>query len=115
MGLVQREIEAAGMSTITLAQMPDWAAAVGAPRVSAIEHPFGQTVGAAGDVSGQTAVLRATLQALTEIDEPGMIRHLPFRWEGPDPEEGPPPPIVGAIMKRPWLFRKLLSGDIPAA
>ena len=115
MGLVARELEADGFSTIALSPIPEWTAAAGAPRIAAIEHPFGQTVGAPGDVAGQTAVLRATLQALAEIDHPGTIRHLPFRWTGPDPEEGPDPPIVGLIRKRPWLYRKLLSGDIPSS
>ena len=95
--------------------MPAWTAAAGVPRIAAIEHPFGQTVGRPGDVAGQTAVLRATLAALAEIQEPGTIRHLPFRWTGPDPEEGPDPPIVELISRRPWLYRKLLAGDIPAA
>jgi hypothetical protein len=113
-GLVAREIEAAGFSTICLSQMPEWTAVTGAPRIAAIEHPFGQTMGAPGDAAGQTAVLRAALQALAEIEEPGTVRHLPFRWTGPEPEEGEPPPIVGAILKRPWLYRKLLAGDIPA-
>ena len=113
-GLVAREIEAAGFSTIVLSSLPEWTAAVGAPRIAAIEHPFGQTVGAPGDVIGQTAVLRAALDALAGIDAPGTTRHLPFRWAGPQPEDGPEPPIVGAIRKRPWLYRKLLAGDIPA-
>lgn len=115
MGLVAREIEAAGFSTIVLSPLPEWTAAVGAPRIAAIEHPFGQTVGAPGDAAGQTAVLRAALGALADIAAPGTVRHLPFRWAGPEPEEGPEPPIVGAIKKRPWLYRKLLAGDIPAS
>jgi D-proline reductase (dithiol) PrdB len=112
-GLVAREIEAAGFSTVVLSQLPAWTAAVGAPRIAAIEHPFGQTVGAPGDGAGQTAVLRATLAALVEIQEPGTVRHLPFRWSGPEPEDGPEPPIVAAIRERPSLYRKLLAGDIP--
>lgn len=117
MGLVQREIEAAGMSTITLSPMPDWTAAMGVPRLVGIEHPLGVTVGHPGDVATQTAVLRDTLQALVEIDEPGQVRYLPYKWEekpgDPDLHPDPPPPITGAIMRRPWLFRNLLNGNIP--
>ena len=64
MGLVQREIEAAGFSTISLSMMPELTASAGAPRIAAIEHPFGMTLGRPGDVAGQLAVLRATLRAM---------------------------------------------------
>ncbi len=105
------------MTTITLSPMPDFTASVGAPRIAAIEYPLGQTVGQPGDVAGQTAVLRAALQALMDIDRPGGVCHLPFTWPEPPkavqmhPAE--PPPISKAIMKRPWLYRKLVAGDIP--
>jgi hypothetical protein len=38
---VQREIEAADISTITLSPMPDWTEAIGVPRLVGIEHPLG--------------------------------------------------------------------------
>lgn len=117
MGLVQREIEAAGMSTITLSPMPDWTAAVGVPRLVGIEHPLGVTAGHPDDVKTQTAVLRDTLQALVEMEQPGEVRYLPYKWVeqpgDPDLDPDPPPPITQAIMRRPWYFRKLLKGDIP--
>ena len=48
MGLVQREIEAAGISTISLSMMPELTQSVGVPRIAAIEHPFGLTLGLPG-------------------------------------------------------------------
>lgn len=117
MGLVQREIEAAGISTITLSSIPDFTTSVGAPRVAAIEYPLGRALGQPGDGEGQLAVLRATLDALTGIDEPGTVRHLPFQWPEPPnevrahPDEHPP--IVGLILRRPWLYRRLMTGDVP--
>ena len=117
MGLVQRKIEAAGITTITLSNIPDLTAAVSAPRVAAIEYPFGHTVGRPGDAAGQMAVLRATLQSASEIDTPGEVRHLPFEWpESPKkaishPPE--PPPIAKYLTLRPWLIPRLLSRDIP--
>ena len=105
------------MSTITLSPMPDWTAAMSVPRLVGVEHPLGVTMGRPGDVPTQTAVLRDTLQALAEIDQPGAVRYLPYRWreEPGDPSlhPDPPPPITQAIMRRPWLFRKLMNGDIP--
>ena len=117
MGLVQREIEAAGMSTITLSPMPDWTQVMGVPRLVGIEHPLGVTAGHPDDVKTQTAVLRDTLQALVEMEQPGEVRYLPYKWVeqpgDPDLDPDPPPPITQAIMRRPWYFRKLLKGDIP--
>ena len=90
---------------------------MGVPRLVGIEHPLGVTVGHPGDVATQTAVLRDTLQALAEMERPGEVRHLPYKWVDqpgdPDLHPDPPPPITGAIMKRPWLFRNLMKGDIP--
>ena len=67
MGLVQREIEAAGFSTISLSMMPELTMSAGVPRIAAIEHPFGLTLGLPQDAPHQLAVLSATLRALEEI------------------------------------------------
>jgi D-proline reductase (dithiol) PrdB len=76
-GLVQCEMEAAGFSTISLSMIPEPTASTGAPRIAAVEHPFGLTLGSPGDVGGQLAVLRATLKALgTKPDS-----NCPFRDE----------------------------------
>jgi D-proline reductase (dithiol) PrdB len=114
-GLVQREIEAAGFSTITLANIPDLVAAVSAPRVAGIEFPFGQTVGDPGDVETQSAVLRATLAALQSIHTPGEVVQLPFEWAGnPKEIEHPePPPIAKYLIRHPWHVRNLLKREIP--
>ena len=119
MGLVQREIEASGISTISLSPIADFTASVSPPRVAAIEYPLGQNFGRPGDSQGQMAVLRATLEALVEIDQPGRVHHLPFEW----PEKGSkgarathppePPPITKYLMSHPWLYPKLIAGDIP--
>jgi len=116
-GLLQREIEAAGITTITLSIIPDLTASVSAPRIAAIEHPFSLTMGYPGDSDTQMAVLRALLQALIEIGTPGDIKHLPFEW----PESlanndcGPPkpPPITNYLMKHPLQFKKLLIRGFP--
>ena len=116
MGLVQREIEAAGFSTITLANIPDLAQAVGAPRVAGIEHPFGQNVGAPGDRATQLVVLRAALEALQTIEQPGEVVHLPFEWTGNPEETGhtmDPPPIASYLVRHPWHVRNLLKREIP--
>jgi len=116
-GLVQRRIEAAGFNTITLSNIPDLTAAVCAPRIAAVEYPFGLTVGLPGDQSGQKAVLRATLTAAQEMTVPGSVRHLPFAL----PESAsnlnthPPesPPIVKYIVRHPWHLPNLWRHEIP--
>ena len=87
------------------------------PRVAAIEYPLGRTLGQPGDAAGQMAVLRATLDALKTIDQPGGTVNLPFEWpESPKQVENHPPedPPIGRYLQRhPWLLPKLLSRDVP--
>jgi D-proline reductase (dithiol) PrdB len=116
-GLVQRAIEAAGISTITLSTIPDFTASVGVPRIAAIEHPLGRPFGQAGDAEGQRAVLRATLRALADIDTPGGRVDLPFEWPQPPgkarSEARQMPPIASLMMRKPWLLARFIAGDIP--
>jgi hypothetical protein len=111
-GLVQREIEAAGISTISLSMMPELTQSVGVPRIAAIEHPFGLTLGLPGDAVRQLAVLRATLRTLEEISQPGTVVHLPFGWEFREklnihPPEAPP--IARFLRRHPWHLPKFLN------
>ena len=105
------------MSTITLSNIPVLTASTGAPRIAAVEHPIGRTVGRSGDKDGQLAVLRETLRALEEIDRPGGAVHLPFEW--PEPvkvarkSSVSPPPIEGYLKRRPWLVPRLLNRTPP--
>jgi hypothetical protein len=118
-GLVQREIEAAGMSTIVLSSIPDLTAAVGAPRVAAIEYPLGLLLGQPGDKEGQRAVLWAALEALEAMTLPGSVHNLPFEWpestQTIDPHPPEQPPITAHILRHPWLLRRLLSREVPAS
>jgi hypothetical protein len=117
-GLVQREIEAAGFSTIMLTPIPEIATAVSAPRIAAIEYPLGRTFGQPGDAAGQLAVLRATLNALTAMQTPGAVAHLPFTWpESPkEMRDRPPedPPIARHIARHPWELPRLLLRNPPS-
>jgi len=81
-GLIAREIEAAGIPTVSMTSAWDITAAVGAPRAVYVDHPLGHQTGAAGDVDGQRAIVRAALEAGHAIREPGAIVRLPFTWPG---------------------------------
>lgn len=117
MGLVQRAVEAAGISTLTLSPCWEYTRSAGVPRIAAIEHRFGRTLGRVGDAEGQLEVLRATLDALVAIERPGQVVHLPFRWKRPPPgakrRSFAPAPIVGHLARRPWQVARFLRGDIP--
>jgi hypothetical protein len=116
-GLVQRELEAAGFSTITLTPVPDLTASVSVPRIAAIEYHLGRTLGRPCEAAEQTAVLEATLNALETIRVPGEIIHLPFEWpEAPkDVHNRLPvdPPIARYLARNPWFLPRLLSRSVP--
>ncbi len=110
-------MEAAGVATVALSMIPDLTAAAWAPRVAAIEFPFGRPFGQPHDTTTQRAVLHATLDVLRDAAAPGTVVHLPFEWpESPaevhwHPEE--PSPILQLLAGDPSLFQRLAAGDIP--
>jgi len=115
-GLVQAEIESAGFSTISLSMIPELTASAGAPRIAAIEHPFGMTLGPPGDAPGQLAVLRAALQAMEAIAGPGGVVHLPFEWTSTEKLALLPPalpPIVSYLRRHPWALPRFLNRTPP--
>lgn len=119
MGLVQRVIEASGIATVTLSWIPDLTRAVGVPRLAGISYPLSRPLGRPHDADGQRAVLRATLELLTNATGPDTYIELPFVWpDSPlrarlDSKDWPPAPIVDLVLKKPWLIANLYSGRIP--
>jgi hypothetical protein len=99
--------------------VPELTAAMGAPRVAAIDFPFGRPLGQPGDADTQREVLRATLMALRNAKVPGTVTDLPFQWPEPaaevhwHPKE--PSPIGRLLASNPSLFKRLVAGEIPAA
>lgn len=81
MGLIAREIEAAGVPTLCMTSAWDITEAVAAPRAAYVHHPLGHQTGAAGDTAGQRALVRAALEAGVAMQRPGEIVELPFRWQ----------------------------------
>lgn len=114
---MQREIEAAGIATLTLSFLPDLTRSVSAPRVAGIAYPSGMPFGRPGDAEGQRAVLRAALEALAAAREPGTQVLLPFEWPVPARKArthpAKPPPIVKLIARKPWAFLRFLKRDPP--
>ena len=60
--------------------MPFWAEKIGVPRTLAVEFPFGQTLGQAGDAAQQMRVIRQCLEVLTNAAAPGEIVHSNETW-----------------------------------
>ncbi len=115
-GLVQGEIEAAGFATISLSMIPDLTASTPAPRIAAVERPFGLTFGLPGDAAGQRDILRAALHGLASISDPGGVVHLPFGWSDDTKVKTEPPqipPVAKYIIRRPWAFTKFYTRTPP--
>lgn len=97
--------------------IPDLTAAVGVPRLVAVEHPFGQTMGPPGADERQRAVLKAALDTSEAMSAPGAVVHLPFEWPGEleaeDTHPPEPPPIVGHLTHHPWQIPRLFAREIP--
>jgi hypothetical protein len=110
-------MEVAGLSTACLSNVPDLTVAVGVPRVVALEYPFARTLGNPGDVDGQMAILRATLRAVSAMERPGSVEHLPLRWQGPgSPSQSHPPvppPIATYLKRHPWHIPNFVTRQIP--
>ena len=81
MGLIQRVIEASGISTIGISIVRKYTEQVKAPRSVFLKWPFGHPLGEPGRTDQQRRVLEDAFKALEEITEPGTIVDLPYRWK----------------------------------
>jgi glycine/betaine/sarcosine/D-proline reductase family selenoprotein B len=95
-GLMQRELEAIGIPTISLSNDPVVTARVRPPRAVHVRFPRGSMLGEPGNRAKQRTVLTETLTALTTIAEPGGQVTLdvsweaePLMWQGKPLREGP--------------------------
>ena len=82
MGLIAREIEAAGVPTLCMSSAWDITAAVLPPRAAYYHAPLGHQTGAPRDPEGQRAVVRAALEVAARMETPGTIARLPVPWPG---------------------------------
>ena len=96
--------------------IPDLTASSGVPRLAAIEHPFGLTMGPPGDAFRQSAVLRGALRVLEGASRPGEVVHLPLEWNpiekvNTDPPEAPP--IARYLTRHPWQLPRFMNRTPP--
>ena len=84
-GLLQRELERAGISTISISNTPMMTEKVGVSRAVFIQYPFGRLLGDVGDRAGQRAVCDDMVDMINTAKGPNSYRHLPYEW--PEPAE----------------------------
>ena len=89
MGLVQNQVEVAGVATISMTVQPHITATVGVPRSVLIRYPAGNQVGEAGKPQQQRKILTAALEAVSAIQRPGTIIEFPYRWRRFPIQEAP--------------------------
>ena len=81
MGLIQREIESHGISTIGVTIVREYTEKVKPPRSVFLRWPFGHPFGEPFKKNQQRAVLREMFKAVQTIKTAGEIVDLPFRWK----------------------------------
>ena len=81
MGLIQRAIEQAGISTVGVSIVRRFTEQVRPPRTVFVKWPLGHPLGEPFNIEVQMAVIRAAFAALKDIREPGTIIDLPYRWK----------------------------------
>jgi D-proline reductase (dithiol) PrdB len=79
-GLLAREIETVGVSTVALALVREVAKAARAPRMLYLHWPFGHALGEVNNVEQQRAVLRDMFSMARRAPRPGLVVDLPYRW-----------------------------------
>ena len=96
MGLIARQIEAAGVPTLCMGSALSILGAVFPPRIAFLDFPLGHTTGRAGELAEQVQILRDAFAAF-EAASPGRVTRLDNVWEEgdawkdrvmrPDPED----------------------------
>jgi hypothetical protein len=77
---MQRVMEAAGLTTVSISLVREITEQVRPPRALFVRWPFGHPLGEAFAVAQQRRVLRDMLQALQSMHEPGSLLDLGYRW-----------------------------------
>lgn len=80
MGLIQRVIEAEGISTVSITLNRQITEKVKPPRALYLHWPLGHPLGEPGNIKQQRRILFDCFRAAQEMGEPGTIWDLPYRW-----------------------------------
>ena len=80
MGLLQREIEEHGISTISISIVRPITETIKPPRAYFLKYPFGHALGEKFNAKQHLTILTDCLRLLETITEPGTIVDAPYRW-----------------------------------
>ena len=83
-GLIAREVEAAGIPTLCMTSAYDITQAVNPPRAVFLNYPLGHQTGKPDDRENQRAIIGVALSAFETISRPGTIVELPYVWDEND-------------------------------
>ena len=83
-GLIARQVEEAGISTLCLTSARDITRAAWPPRGAFLDFPLGHTAGRPNQPDLNRSIMIDALAALETIDEPGRIVELRHRWGDDD-------------------------------
>jgi hypothetical protein len=101
--VLARTLEAAGLATVQVTNVPFWAEKAGVPRTLAVEFPFGHTLGQPHDTAQQARVIHQALEVLETAEAPGAIVHSSETWPVPrkealkDWQPKEPSPVIQAM------------------
>ena len=73
MGLIQREMEAAGIRTVSLVNLPSIGKIVRPPRMIQVDYSLGTIFGHAGDRETQTAILKKAIEYALEGEPESLL------------------------------------------
>jgi D-proline reductase (dithiol) PrdB len=80
-GLLAREIEACGVTTVALANVRELAEEIRAPRMLSLHWPFGHALGEPEARDQQRAILHDMFSMAAAAPRPGLIVQLPYLWK----------------------------------
>lgn len=78
-GLVQSQLEEAGMSTVSVSMRPEISLAMKMPRAAYVRFPLGNPLGEPGRADQQRRILEDLFELLETATEPQVVE-LPYRW-----------------------------------
>lgn len=84
MGLIARQVEAAGIPTLCMTSALSITRSVGPPRAAFLDFPLGHTTGKPHAPALQRAILIDALAAFGSLTEPGGVAMLDYDWAEDD-------------------------------
>ena len=84
MGLIARQVEAAGIPTLCMTSALSITRAVNPPRAAFLDYPLGHTTGKRHEPELQRSILRDALAGFATLTEPGSVTTLEYTWAPDD-------------------------------